>query len=140
MLADGLDALVEMLVEPNLYARGQVCEIMLSIIDSDQDRFDWFVPFNKEENCNGVRGHLYRKLAGVYTSSLLDKLIANSVNYVGEGAEEGKENSFPGGSARCLQIMVRYVSLIFTPSLLSCWIGSIYEYFFINSCVYRHFG
>lgn len=120
MLADGLDALVEMLVEPNLYARGQVCEIMLSIIDSDQDRFDWFVPFNKEENCNGVRGHLYRKLAGVYTSSLLDKLIANSVNYVGEGAEEGKENSFPGGSARCLQIMVRY---LLSSHLVCCLAG-----------------
>lgn len=108
MLADGLKVLVDLLLEPNLYARGQVCEILLSIIDSDQDRFDWFVPLDPATHCAEVRGHLYRKLAGLHAASLLDKLVANSVNYMGDSGEEaGRENSFPGGSARCLQIMVR---------------------------------
>jgi len=125
VLAGGLEVLVVLLLEPNLYARGQVCEIFLSIIDSDQDRFDWF-PFHPPEGVTGedspileeVRGHLYRQLAGVYSHSFLDHLIANSCNYNhnyssggegGDGSGEGgtrKENSFPGGSARCLQILV----------------------------------
>jgi len=116
VLADGLDVLVRLLVEPNLYARGQVCEIILSVIDSDQERFDWFVPFKAETDCSTVRGHLYRKLAGVYSAALLDQLVANSVNY--SGGTVGEENSFPGGSARCLQIMAFWLSWMrvqFTP-------------------------
>lgn len=115
-MADGLNVLSSLLLEPNLYARGQVCEIFLSIIDSDQDSFDWFVPLTDETNdtkkCDvEMREILYCKLLGVYKASLLDNLIANSCNYSGSGSGAGSgesegDNSFPGGGARCLQIMV----------------------------------
>ena len=111
ILANGLNILVSMLTESNLYARGQVCEIILTAIDSDQEQFDWFVPFDESKDCGSVRGHLYRKLVDVYTESFLDNLIKNSCNY-----SRGKaENTFPGGSARCLQIMVgQYSSYLFS--------------------------
>ena len=90
----GLDTLANMLSEPNLYYRGQIVEIFLSMTDSDN--FDWFEP---KSDVLGRTLHI-RFLELSDHKLFLDNLLSN------------RRQSFPGGSMRCLQILAFWLSWV----------------------------
>jgi len=94
VIRGGLDTLAHMIAEPNLYFRGQVVEILLTITDCDV--FDWFLP---RSDLLGRTLHV-RFLELSDHPSYLENLITNRVG------------SYPGGSMRCLQLMAFWLSWV----------------------------
>jgi len=94
VVSDGLIPLIAMIDHENLYLRGQVLEILLSITDCD--KFDWFKPA-----ATSREKVLHQQLLNVGQSPLfLTKLMSN------------REKSYPGGSFRALQILAFILSWI----------------------------
>lgn len=90
----GLDALANMLGTQNMYFRGQVIEILTCITDCDV--FDWFAPPTTLMS----RILHVRMLEMADHGKFLDGLVAN------------RSDSYPGGSARCLQILAFWLSWV----------------------------
>ena len=90
----GLSTLACMLDEPNLYFRGQIVELFLTITDCDN--WDWFAP---RSDVIGRTLHI-RFLELSETPAFLDNLVAN------------RQHSFPGGSMRCLQLLAFWLSWV----------------------------
>jgi hypothetical protein len=94
VIRGGLMTLVEMLTDNNLYFRGQIVEMFLTITDCDG--FDWFVP-----RSDAVGRTLHIRLLELTENSLfLDNIIIN------------RKYSFPGGSMRCLQLLAFWLSWV----------------------------
>lgn len=96
ILVDGLKSLAEMTSEPNLYFRGQTMEILLSITDCDS--YNWFQPL---EYYYGKHYNLHRKLLDLADSSIFVSCLI-----------ENRDNSYPGGSMRALQLLAFWISWI----------------------------
>ncbi len=94
VIRGGLTTLAEMLDEPNLYFRGQVVEMFLTITDSDQ--WDWFTV---RTDALGRTLHI-RLLELSEDTGFLSKLVSN------------RKHSFPGGSMRCLQLLAFWLSWV----------------------------
>jgi tetratricopeptide (TPR) repeat protein len=84
--------LTSLLVDENLYARGQAIEIFLSMTDCDT--FDWFATISTDPSQMSLYGEMYSLLE----TPLLQNLLAN------------RFHSFPGGSMRCLQLLAFWLS------------------------------
>jgi tetratricopeptide (TPR) repeat protein len=84
--------LTSLLLDGNLYARGQAIEIFLSTTDCDA--FDWFQPLSADLS----QVSLYREMYSLLETPLLQNLLANRLD------------SFPGGSMRCLQLIAFWLS------------------------------
>ena len=94
MIRGGLDALANMLTTPNMYFRGQVIEIFICMTDCDT--FDWFAP-----PTSLVSRILHVRMLELSDHpKFLDRLLAN------------RSDSYPGGSARCLQILAFWLSWV----------------------------
>ena len=76
----GLDILATMIAEPNLYYRGQVVEIFITVTDCDT--FDWF---ERRTDVLGKTLHI-RLLELADHASFLSNILAN------------RENTFPGAA------------------------------------------
>ncbi len=109
IIRGGLITLSEMLNEPNLYFRGQVVEIFLTITDCD--KYDWFQIRSDvigrtlhirllELSDNESEGSYSNNNNNNNNSSFLQNLISN------------RQHSYPGGSMRCLQIMAFWLSWV----------------------------
>eukprot|EP00605_Chrysophyceae_sp_TOSAG23-4_P002170 GSChrysophyteH1.ASY1.ANO1.2398.1 assembled CDS len=94
VIRGGLTTLAEMLDEPNLYFRGQVVEMFLTITDSDQ--WDWFTV---RTDALGRTLHI-RLLELSEDTGFLSKLVSN------------RKHSFPGGSMRSLQLLAFWLSWV----------------------------
>jgi hypothetical protein len=94
VIRGGLDILAYMLAEPNLYFRGQVVEIFLTITDCDN--WDWFLP---RSDILGRTLHI-RFLELTDHPHFLDNLILN------------RQQTYPGGSMRCLQLLAFWLSWV----------------------------
>jgi len=94
LLRGGLYQLASMLNDQNLYFRGQVIEIFLTITDCDN--FDWFLPKN---DALGRTLHM-RLLSLAEHDTFLSNLLAN------------RTDSYPGGSTRCLQLLAFWISWV----------------------------
>ena len=94
VIRGGLDTLAHMIAEPNLYYRGQVVEILLTITDCDA--FDWFLP---RSDVMGRTLHI-RFLELSDHPTFLENLISNRIG------------SYPGASMRCLQLMAFWLSWV----------------------------
>jgi tetratricopeptide (TPR) repeat protein len=90
--AGGLKILTQLLLDNNLYSRGQAVEIFLSVTDCDT--FDWFQPISDEFSDH----QLYQEMFSLLETPLLYNLIEN------------RKSSFPGGSVRCLQLLAFWLS------------------------------
>lgn len=86
--------LSQMIMDKNLYSRGQVVEIFLAITDCDT--YDWFLPLSGDH----VRTALYLRMVSLYKSDLISNLVSN------------RDDSYPGGSMRCLQLLAFWLSWV----------------------------
>jgi tetratricopeptide (TPR) repeat protein len=84
--------LTQLLLDENLYARGQAVEIFLSVTDCDT--FDWFQPISTEFSDH----QLYKEMFSLLQTPLLHNLMEN------------RKDSFPGGGVRCLQLLAFWLS------------------------------
>lgn len=84
--------LTQLLLDPNLYSRGQAVEIFLSLTDCDT--YDWFLPISS----NLHHLSLYREMYCLLDTPFLQNLLSN------------RTGSFPGGSMRCLQLLAFWLS------------------------------
>ena len=103
-----MDALIPFVKDENLYFRGQSIDILLSIVDCDT--YDWF-----QSPCLSKTDYLlHNELLTVLMRNpnpLLENLIFNNSNCVNEqGTLKKNCNSFPGGSAKCLQLLAFLLS------------------------------
>ena len=96
IIAGGLTSLVPLLVDKNLYLRGQIMEILMNITDCDT--FDWFQAIENKKSRNYIL-HV-RLLQLAEHPDFLKNLLANRIN------------SYPGGSFRALQMMAFWMSWV----------------------------
>lgn len=100
IVSGGLNALVPLLSDKNLYLRGQTMEILMNITDCDT--FDWFKVI---ENKNSREYLLHIRLLQLAEHpEFLKHLLSN------------RTNSYPGGSFRALQMLAFWMS----------WVRAIY--------------
>lgn len=90
----GLEPLANLLICPNLYFRGQVIEIFTCITDCDS--FDWFAP---------------PTLASSQVLHVRMLELNDHVCFL-ESLLRNRSESYPGGSARCLQILAFWLSWV----------------------------
>lgn len=97
ILADGLVSLIPLIVDDNLYARGQAVELLLSVTDCDV--FDWF---GADETSIEHQALFYRLFHTIQHKHFLRNLFEN------------RATSYPGGSYNCLQLVAFALSWIRT--------------------------
>lgn len=100
IISGGINSLVPLLSDKNLYLRGQVMEIFMNITDCDT--FDWFEKVDNKKSRNYIL-HI-RLLQLAEHPDFLKNLLSN------------RTNSYPGGSFRALQMLAFWMS----------WVRSLY--------------
>jgi hypothetical protein len=95
VIRGGMDAIASRVNDSNLYNRGQIFEILLSITDCDS--FDWF----QQSDGDVTRRTLHHRLFSLSDNTLfLSGLLAN------------RSLSYPGGSFRALQLLAFWISWV----------------------------
>ena len=94
ILHGGLLSFADSLIMDNLYMRGQILEIFLTI--TDVDSYDWF-----KKNDDVLSKSLHRRMLELHEHpSFLSNLLSNRLK------------SYPGGSFRCLQLLAFWLSWV----------------------------
>lgn len=95
VIRGGMDAIASRVNDSNLYNRGQIFEILLSITDCDS--FDWF----QQSDGDVTRRTLHHRLFSLSDNTFfLSGLLAN------------RSLSYPGGSFRALQLLAFWISWV----------------------------
>lgn len=96
----GLSPLADLLVDENLYFRGQAVDILLSAVDCDV--YDWFAT-PLQQNAD-VTLHL-ALIEALFPSSGGESLLLKNLCLNNCSGDVAAAEKFPGGSVKCLQIL-----------------------------------
>jgi tetratricopeptide (TPR) repeat protein len=100
VLAGGLEPLVGLLTDTNLYERSQALETLLTVTDCDV--FDWFIPPpNHTKHSSHTVQQMHHQLLNLGTIPFfLDNIVKN------------RTETYPGGSFRALQLLAFWLSWV----------------------------
>jgi hypothetical protein len=106
----GLEKLVLMMADKNLFVRGQAIEIFMNIVDCDV--FDWF-----NQPTNELELSVHKKLLGLMSYVQSSKPASAATGPVKSclllrNTILNRENTYPGGSLRALQLMAFWLSWV----------------------------